>query len=81
MNFQVCESIFFSNDIHHPGCGTGEGAMLAMNSFPGVICGHVEEPADAYTFIKGAAAGEHFQELFFPNCKNTAIQEYVKSLL
>lgn len=32
------------------GCGTGEGAMLAMNSFPGVICGHVEDPVDAYTF-------------------------------
>ena len=25
------------------GCGTGEGAMLALNSFPGVICGHVED--------------------------------------
>ena len=32
------------------GCGTGEGAMLAMNSFPGVICGHGEDPVDAYTF-------------------------------
>lgn len=32
------------------GCGTGEGAMLACNSFPGVICGHVEDPLDAYTF-------------------------------
>ena len=32
------------------GCGTGEGAMLAMNSFPNVICGHVEDPVDAYTF-------------------------------
>lgn len=32
------------------GCGTGEGAMLACNSFPGVICGHVEDPVDAYTF-------------------------------
>ena len=32
------------------GCGTGEGAMLALNSFPGVICGHVEGPVDAYTF-------------------------------
>ena len=32
------------------GCGTGEGAMLAMNSFPGVICGHVEDTVDAYTF-------------------------------
>ena len=32
------------------GCGTGEGAMLACNSFPGVLCGHVEDPVDAYTF-------------------------------
>lgn len=23
------------------GCGTGEGAMLACNSFPGVLCGHL----------------------------------------
>ena len=129
------------------GCGTGEGAMLACNSFPGVICGHVEDALDAYTFaqindgnaislpfakgfgwggdlnleyifeklfceesgqgypreravpeqrnkkildevkkvtyreftdilmemdrelVKGALAGEHFQELFFANCK------------
>ena len=32
------------------GCGTGEGAMLACNSFPGVLCGHVEDALDAYTF-------------------------------
>ena len=32
------------------GCGTGEGAMLACNSFPGVICGHVADALDAYTF-------------------------------
>ncbi len=32
------------------GCGTGEGAMLAMNSFPGVLCGYVTEPCDAYLF-------------------------------
>ena len=32
------------------GCGTGEGAMLACNSLPGVICGHVEDALDAYTF-------------------------------
>ena len=32
------------------GCGTGAGAMLAMNSFPNVICGHVQDPVDAYTF-------------------------------
>lgn len=34
------------------GCGTGEGAMLALNSFPGVLCGHVEDPLDAYTFAQ-----------------------------
>ncbi|WP_160676178.1 RpiB/LacA/LacB family sugar-phosphate isomerase [Clostridium sp. C8-1-8] len=32
------------------GCGTGEGAMLACNSFPGVICGYVVDPSDAYMF-------------------------------
>jgi len=142
------------------GCGTGEGAMLAMNSFPNVICGHVEDPVDAYTFahvndgnaislpfakgfgwggelnleyifeklfgfghglgyprervvpeqrnkkildavraktirpllecleaiedrelVRGAVAGEKFQELFFANAKDEAIIAYVKSLL
>ncbi len=140
------------------GCGTGEGAMLAMNSFPGVICGHVEDPVDAYTFahvndgnaiampfaksfgwggelnleycfeklfgfghgqgypperrepemrnkeildevrakalrplleilpeldpalVRGAIAGEHFNDLFFANCKNDAIASFVKGL-
>ena len=32
------------------GCGTGEGAMLALNSFPKVLCGHVVDPADAFMF-------------------------------
>ena len=32
------------------GCGTGEGAMLALNSFPGVLCGHIVDPSDAYMF-------------------------------
>ena len=142
------------------GCGTGEGAMLAMNSFPNVICGHVEDPVDAYTFahvndgnaislpfakgfgwggelnleyifeklfgfghglgyprervvpeqrnkkildavraktirpllecleaiedrelVRGAVAGEKFQELFFANAMDEAIIAYVKSLL
>ena len=26
--------------------------MLACNSFPGVICGHVEDALDAYTFAQ-----------------------------
>lgn len=32
------------------GCGTGEGAMLACNAFPNVLCGHVQSPLDAYLF-------------------------------
>lgn len=32
------------------GCGTGQGAMLAANSFPNVLCGHVTSPLDAYLF-------------------------------
>ena len=142
------------------GCGTGEGAMLALNSFPGVLCGHVVDPSDAYMFmqindgnaislpfakgfgwgaelnltyifeklfegepgggypkervvpeqrnkkildvvrkvafkdslidilknldqdlVQGAVAGEKFQELFFANCKNQEIADYVKALL
>ena len=141
------------------GCGTGEGAMLACNSFPGVICGHVEDALDAYTFaqindgnaislpfakgfgwggdlnleyifeklfceesgqgypreravpeqrnkkildevkkvtyreftdilmemdrelVKGALAEEHFQELFFANCKCEKIAACVREIL
>ena len=141
------------------GCGTGAGALLAMNSFPNVICGHVQDPVDAYTFahvndgnavsmpfakgfgwgaelnltyvfeklfgfghgqgypkervvpeqrnkkildgvravtlrpltecldaidqdlLKGAIAGEKFQELFFANCKDEAIAAYIRNLL
>ena len=141
------------------GCGTGEGAMLACNSFPGVICGHVEDALDAYTFaqindgnaislpfakgfgwggdlnleyifeklfceesgqgypreravpeqrnkkildevkkvtyreftdilmemdrelVKGALAGEHFQELFFANCQCEKIAACVREIL
>ena len=130
------------------GCGTGEGAMLALNSFPGVICGHHVNDGNAvalpfakgfgwggelnleYIFeklfgfghgqgypkerrepeqrnkkildgvrannfrplidclkgldqdlVKGAVAGEHFSELFFPACKDPELAAYVKSLL
>lgn len=34
------------------GCGTGMGAMLACNSFPGVICGRSDNPYDAYLFTQ-----------------------------
>ncbi|SES03091.1 Ribose 5-phosphate isomerase RpiB [Propionibacterium cyclohexanicum] len=32
------------------GCGTGVGAMLGANSFPGVVCGLAIEPTDAFLF-------------------------------
>ncbi len=141
------------------GCGTGEGAMLALNSFPGVICGHVVDPSDAFMFaqindgnsismpfakgfgwgaesnleyifeklfgcesgggypkekqqverqnkkildavrtnnfhdiitclkgidselVKGALAGAHFKELFFANCKDEQMADYIKSVV
>lgn len=34
------------------GCGTGEGACLACNAFPGVECGHIATPLDAYLFTQ-----------------------------
>ena len=29
-----------------------EGAMLALNSFPGVLCGHVADPSDGFMFAQ-----------------------------
>lgn len=141
------------------GCGTGMGAMLACNSFPGVTCGFAADPVDAYLFsqvnggnalslpfakgfgwgaelnlrymferlfedevgggypkeraipeqrnarilnevkaityknlltilkeidqefLKETISGEHFQELFFANCQNKEIADYLKTLL
>ena len=146
-------------DLVITGCGTGQGAMLAANSFPGVLCGHVVDPTDAYQFtqvnngnaialpfakgwgwgaelnlqyvfeklfveewgqgypreravpeqrnkkilddvkkvthvdmltilknldqdlLKGAVSGEKFKELFFANCKDEQIADYIKSIL
>ncbi|MGN0299539.1 MAG: RpiB/LacA/LacB family sugar-phosphate isomerase [Lachnospiraceae bacterium] len=34
------------------GCGTGEGAMLACNVFPKVLCGHVVDPSDGFMFAQ-----------------------------
>ena len=39
-------------DLVITGCGTGEGAMIACNAFPGVQCGHVVDPTDAYQFTQ-----------------------------
>ncbi|MBQ8162475.1 MAG: RpiB/LacA/LacB family sugar-phosphate isomerase [Clostridia bacterium] len=140
------------------GCGTGEGAMLACNSFPGVLCGHLVDPSDGYmfaqindgncvalpfakdfgwgaelklemifqqlfgfghgqgypkervvpeqrnkkildevkkvtyrplldilkdldpAFVKETISGKHFAELFYPNCKDEKIAEFLKNL-
>jgi len=32
------------------GCGTGMGAMLALNTMPNVVCGLVIDPTDAFLF-------------------------------
>ena len=34
------------------GCSSGQGMMLACNSFPGVLCGYVPSPMDAYLFAQ-----------------------------
>ena len=34
------------------GCGTGQGAMMACNAFPGVVCGYCIDPSDAYLFLQ-----------------------------
>lgn len=32
------------------GCGTGQGALMSLNAYPGVVCGYCIEPTDAYLF-------------------------------
>ncbi len=39
-----------SVDFIVTGCGTGVGAMLALNSFPNVLCGLANDATDAYLF-------------------------------
>lgn len=34
------------------GCGTGQGALMSLNIYPGVVCGYCIEPADAYLFLQ-----------------------------
>ena len=34
------------------GCSSGQGMMLACNSIPGVLCGYVPTPKDAYLFAQ-----------------------------
>lgn len=49
----LCISLLLESnsvDFVVTGCSSGQGMMLACNSFPGVICGYVENPSDAYLF-------------------------------
>lgn len=34
------------------GCGTGQGALMSLNAYPGVICGYCIDPADAFLFAQ-----------------------------
>lgn len=49
----LCVSLLLESgavDFIITGCSSGQGMMLACNSLPGVICGYVENPADASLF-------------------------------
>ena len=39
-------------DFNVTGCSSGQGMMLACNSFPGVLCGYAPTPMDAYLFAQ-----------------------------
>ena len=49
------------------GCGTGMGSMLACNAMPGVFCGLVIDPTDAFLFNQindGNAMSMHYAKGF-----------------
>lgn len=52
MNGLLCAILLNSKaaDFVVTGCGTGMGSMLACNSMPGVFCGLVIDPTDAFLF-------------------------------
>ena len=60
------------------GCSSGQGMMLACNSFPGVLCGYAPTPMDAYLFAQinnGNAVslplGEGYTWAGYENCEQT----------
>ena len=60
------------------GCSSGQGMMLACNSFPGVLCGYAPSPMDAYLFVQinnGNAVslplGEDYTWAGYENFENT----------
>lgn len=42
------------------GCGTGQGALMSLNMYPGVVCGYCIEPTDAYLFYRSITV-MHYQ--------------------
>lgn len=49
----VCISLLLSGkalDFVVTGCSSGQGMMLAANSLPGVLCGYIPMPQDAFLF-------------------------------
>ena len=67
-----------SVDFVVTGCSSGQGMMLACNSIPGVLCGYVPTPKDAYLFAQinnGNAVslplGEEYTYLGEDNCRKT----------
>ena len=43
-----CKSV----DLVVTGCSSGQGMMLACNNMPGVLCGYIPTPMDAYLFAQ-----------------------------
>ena len=39
-------------DLVVTGCSSGQGMMLACNNMPGVLCGYIPTPKDAYLFAQ-----------------------------
>jgi ribose 5-phosphate isomerase RpiB len=65
-------------DLIVTGCSSGQGMMLACNSFPGVLCGYAPTPMDAYLFVQinnGNAVslplGEEYTWAGYENFENT----------
>lgn len=49
----ICTGLLLESDAVDfmiTGCSSGQGMMLACNSLPGVLCGYVQNPTDAYLF-------------------------------
>jgi ribose 5-phosphate isomerase B len=51
----ICAALMLNSgaaDFVVSGCGTGQGAMMSLNAWPGVYCGYCIEPTDAFLFAQ-----------------------------